>query len=126
MKRLVTTAKVKIMADSLVLCAVALFALPAHAYAATMPPEVLAAIQKNYPDGLPRYLTPEEQQWLQEQRALGVLEVAPLAATAPPTGVVFTPPEYDPVYGVLVSWEPGSYLPLLTDFIVGVTKCLSE
>jgi len=38
------------------------------------------------------------------------------------TGVRWAPGEYEAVYGPIVAWEPGSYLPLLTDFVVGVTN----
>ena len=122
MKRLLTTAKAKTVVNLLVLCALAVFALPANSYAATMPHEVLEAIKTNYPDGLPRYLTPEEQQWLAEHPEIEALEapaVGPLAA--PPAGTVHAPAEYEPVYGILVAWEPGSYTALLRDLVVGVT-----
>ena len=122
MKRLLTTAKVKAIVHLLTLCAMAVFALPANTYAATMPPEVLKAIEANYPDGLPRYLTPEEKQWLQEHPEIEALEapaVGPLAA--PPAGtVVHAPAEYEPLQGVLVAWE--GYTPLLTSFVVEVSQ----
>ena len=59
-----TSAKVKTTIHTLVLCALAVFTFPVVTYAATMPSEVLAAIEANYPDGLPAYMTPEEKQWL--------------------------------------------------------------
>ncbi len=119
MKELLTT---KLRSGLLVLCALtAVFASTAQVYAATMPHEVLEAIKANYPDGLPRYLTPEEQQWLQEHPEIEALEapaVGPLAA--PPAGTVHAPAEYEPLQGVLVAWE--GYTPLLTSFVVEVSQ----
>ena len=121
MKNLPTTAKVKAMVALLALCALVVFALTVNTYAATIPPEVLAEIEANYPEGLPRYTTPEEQQWMNEQAALGILEVEPLALTSPPTGNIWTPGEYEQLDGVLIAWE-GGYPSLLTQFAVEVSQ----
>ena len=125
MKRSLTTQiKTKTIVNLLVLCAAAVFALSAYTYADTMPPEVLKAIEANYPNGLPRYTTPEEQQWLAEHPEPAPPEVikregeVPLAA--PPAGTVHAPAEYEPLQGVLVAWE--SYTPLLTSFVVEVSQ----
>jgi len=117
--------KAKTMVALLALCALAVLAMPITAFAKmpVMPPDVLESIAENYPNGLPSYMTPEEQQWLDEQeemRALGLLEVEPLAATPPPTGTVWTPAEYEQLDGVLVAWE--GYTSLLEEFIVEVSQ----
>ncbi len=114
------TAKVKAMVGLFALCALVVLSLPVATHAGTVPPEVLAGIVDDEPNPLPRYATPEEEQWLQEQGLMQALEtVAPLGAqTAAPSGVVWTPGEYEACHGVLVRW--GSYNSLLTEFIVGV------
>jgi len=122
MKQSLTKTKVSTIVSLLAFCAVVVFALPPDAYAAEMPPELLEAIEQNYPDGLPRYMTPEEQQWLDQQEEIEVLEAPEYGPLAAPTGTVWTPGEYEALYGPLVAWEPGSYLSLLTDFVVGVTN----
>ncbi|MDD5011171.1 MAG: agmatine deiminase family protein, partial [Phycisphaerae bacterium] len=109
MKRLLTIAKAKTVVNLMVLFAVVLFALPVNASAATRA-ELQAVLEANYPDGLPRYMTPEEQQWLDQQEALGLtVETAAGAQTPQPTGATWTPGEYEPLAGILVRWTTGSY-----------------
>ncbi|MFA7485304.1 MAG: agmatine deiminase family protein, partial [Phycisphaerae bacterium] len=86
--------------------------------AAKMPPELIEQIQAKYPDGLPRYMTPEEQQWLDKQadirsadtlrvESLGESElmyILPDGATEPPAGAIWAPPEYSSLQGILVRW----------------------
>jgi len=76
-----------------------------------VPQEVLDRIVDDRPDSLPRSMTPAE--------AL-IPQVQPdrLRAT-PPTGVVFTPPEYALNEGMLIVW--GHYNSILTAMTVAVT-----
>ncbi|MDD5328328.1 MAG: agmatine deiminase family protein, partial [Phycisphaerae bacterium] len=136
MKRFSATAKVRTTVGLLALYALLIFASAAQVYAATMPPDVLAAIEANYPNGLPRYITPEEQQWLDEQAAIEALKaptmeplaegeieplyVTPPGATAPPSGATWTPGEYENLAGVLITWK--QYTPLLTAFAAEVSQ----
>jgi len=110
MKRLLTTAKAKTIINLLVLCAAMVLALPFNTQAANnnMPPEVLAAIEANYPDGMPRYITPEELQWLAQQEALGITFETAAAATPQPTTATWSPGEYESLEGILVRWTTGT------------------
>ncbi len=119
MKQLLTTAKV--MVSLLCFCALVVSSVPVDAYAGTVPADYLASIVDDEPNPLPRYATQEEEQLLQEKVLLQALEgVEALGAqTAPPSGAVWTPAEYELLDGVLVRW--GSYNSLLTEFIVGVS-----
>jgi len=128
MKRFLATVKVETIISLLAFCALAVFVLPANTYAATMPPDLLEEIAANYPNGLPRYMTPEEQQWLDQQAAIEALE-APAEALAEeeeirllaaPSGTIWTPAEYEQIDGVLIAWE--GYTSLLTEFAVEVSQ----
>ena len=71
---------------------------------ATTLAELQATLKANYPDGLPRYMTPEEQQYLNEQKAIELLQAPLMAPQAAPQagpltqlpGTVYTPAEYEP------------------------------
>ena len=83
-----------------------------------------AGIMDENPNPVPHYPTQEDKEYIRqinEQRKMQVFEsMAPHIAA--PIGPVWAPGEYEAVYGPLVAWEPGSYLSLLTEFIVGVTN----
>ncbi len=83
--------------------------------AKTVPQDVLDRIVDNDPNPLPKYLTPAER--LIPRKTRTALEV--LQTTAPPTGTVHTPAEYELNEGLLISW--GSYNDVLTAMTVGVT-----
>jgi len=77
------------------------------------PPEAADCDPYHEPQTLPRYLTPEE-------RLLPFPTVPPeVLRGGPPTGVVYCPPEYAPMAGLLIAWE--GYPQVLTDLTVGVT-----
>lgn len=83
-----------------------------------------ADILDENPNPLPHYATQKDKKYvrqLHEKRRMQVLESMRLYMT-PPIGDVWAPGEYDAVYGALVAWEPGSFLSLLTEFIVGITN----
>ena len=126
MKKLVETekAKAKTVVHLLVLCAVAVFILPAAAQASGLvDQDYLDSIVDTNPNPVPHGATPKDEAYIRqlaEQRAMlptGV-EMAILAA---PSGAIWTPGEYEACLGSLVAWEPGSYLALLTEFVVGMT-----
>ena len=123
MKRFLTTAKVKTMVHLLALCALMVFASAAQVHAGYyMPPDLVEQVKANYPDGLPAYMTPEEQQWLDEQAgAIQPMFVQPPAATMPPTGATWAPGEYEPSAGVLIRWT-STYSTLLSTFVAHATK----
>ncbi len=77
-----------------------------------VPREYLAGIVDDDPNPLPRNLTEAER-----GLPLGV----PVSPTkmAPPTGEVWTPPEYADNQGLLIRW--GSYNSVLTEMTVGIT-----
>ncbi len=77
-----------------------------------VPREYLAAIVDDDPNPLPRNLTDAER-----GQPLGV-PVSP-AEMAPPTGQVWTPPEYADNQGLLIRW--GSFNDVLTTMTVGIT-----
>lgn len=74
---------------------------------------------------LPRYATPEEQKILQERRLLRALEPRKVAPRVAPSGMVWTPGDYEPLDGVLLAWEP-FFQSLLTEFIVGLSDPNSD
>jgi len=121
MKRFLTTAKVKTTVGLLALCALAVLAMPVTAFAKmpVMPPDVLESIAENYPNGLPAYMTPEEQQWLDEQEGIEPLAEGEIVPLQQPSGTIWTPGEYEQLEGVLVSWQ--THTSILTDFIVEFT-----
>ena len=96
--------------------------LSAQTYSATIPPDVLEAIEANYPNGLPKYITPEEQQWLDEHPEIASIKTTSIGSeiTAAPSGVVWTPGEYEELDGVLIAWE--GYTAILTEFAVEVSQ----
>jgi len=54
-------------------------------------------------------MTPEEQQWLDQQEGLiEPLSIQPPGGTMPPTGATWTPGEYEPLAGILVRWTTGT------------------
>jgi agmatine/peptidylarginine deiminase len=64
-----------------------------------------------YPNGLPAYMTPEEQ----------LLPLPPVVTDrAPPSGVIYTPPEYAPCDGLFMSWQ--AYTNILTQMTVFATN----
>jgi len=74
--------------------------------------EDLATIVDDDPNPLPRGMTEAE-------RALPLPAPAPLTELAPPTGAVWTPPEYAHNQGLLIRW--GSFNSTLTEMAVGIT-----
>ena len=69
---------------------------------------------ERYPDGLPKYLTPEE-------RLLPIDGPTREAFTlrAPPTGTIHCPAEYEPQEGLFIAWE--GYTSVLQAMAVGIT-----
>ncbi|MCJ7729771.1 MAG: agmatine deiminase family protein, partial [Sedimentisphaerales bacterium] len=120
MKRFLTTAKVKTMVHLLTLCSLIVFASAAQVHAYYMPPELVEELQSKYPEGLPRYMTPEEQQWLDQ--LIVPLGIQPPGATMPPTGATWTPAEYEPLAGVLVRWTSGTTYDCLPPFVAEVSQ----
>ncbi len=82
---------------------------------AQQPEDPLAAIAEKYPDGLPKYLTPEERDLPIPRPSLddGV-------PRSPPTGSVYCPPEYAPCAGLFMAWE--GYTTILTTMTVNITN----
>ena len=114
-----TLKEAKTLITAMVFCFLVVFISAANTQADFMPPDLAEELQAKYPDGLPHYMTPEEQQWLDQQAAtapmsmmqsldVGTLYVQPPGASAPPTGVVWAPGEYEPLDGILVRWTTGS------------------
>lgn len=64
---------------------------------------------EKYPDGLPRYLAPEEE---------GLPLPLPTRGS-PPAGVIRCPAEYEPAQGLLIAWE--GYTNILTEMTVAIT-----
>jgi len=110
----------KLVSGLLCLGSLTFFFSPGSA-AGDMPAGLLDEIAQKYPNGLPRYMTPEEQEWLDEQGGIEALSAAEIGLLAAPAGLIWSPGEYEPVYGPLIAWEPSSYRTLLTNFIIGVT-----
>jgi agmatine/peptidylarginine deiminase len=77
-----------------------------------VPREYLERIADDDPDPLPRNLTEAE-------RALPLPLPSPWLELAPPTGTVWTPPEYAANQGLLIRW--GSFNAVLTEMVVGIT-----
>jgi agmatine/peptidylarginine deiminase len=72
--------------------------------------DIQAQLAEKYPDGLPAYLTPEER----------LLPLPPVVRDrTPPTGTVYTPPEYAPCDGLFIAWE--GYTNILTQMTVYAT-----
>ena len=86
------------------------------AVAQAEPPDLGDALRSEYPDGLPRYETPEEQQLPY------LLPPAPaFGFRAPPGGLVRCPAEYEPQEGLFIAWE--SYqTTVLKDLAVMITN----
>jgi len=82
---------------------------------AQQPQDPLAAIAEKYPEGLPKYLTPEERNLPIPRPSLddGV-------PRSPPTGAIYCPPEYAPCAGLFMSWE--AYTSILTTMTVNITN----
>ena len=122
MKRSLETAKAKTktVVNLLVLCAVAVFILFSMAQASGLvDQDYLDSIVDTNPNPVPHWATPEDKayiQGLQEERAM-----LPMAIAAAPTGTVWAPGEYEACMGALAAWEPGAFLALLTEFVVGLT-----
>lgn len=97
-----------------ILCAVAAWLCSGAALAAPTP-DVIDRIAANYPDGLPRYMTPEEQLLPFQGPTRAEYDLR-----SPPTGQqIYCPPEYAPQDGMFIAWE--TEYNLLTDLTVGVT-----
>jgi agmatine/peptidylarginine deiminase len=77
-----------------------------------VPREYLATIVDDNPNPLPRGLDESE-------RGLPLPSPAPWVELEPPTGEVWTPPEYAANEGLLISW--GWYTTVLTELAVGIT-----
>ncbi|MBT4529682.1 MAG: hypothetical protein HOC27_00615, partial [Phycisphaerae bacterium] len=56
----------------------------------------------SYPEGanIPKYLTKEEQRYIYHNPI-----AAPRSVTAPPSGPIHCVAEYEPMDGILLSWE---------------------
>ena len=74
-----------------------------------VPDDVLARIQEEHPNPLPRYMTPDERD----------LPLPLPSRDAPPSGVIHCPAEYEPCQGLFISWQ--GYTTILTQLAVGVT-----
>lgn len=97
------------------LCGLAAFTLctAATAQTARLPdPAFLATLRDEPGPALPRNLTPAE-------RLLPALAL-PRLPSAAPDGVIFTPPEYAPNEGLLISWV-GQHTALLTSMVTAIT-----
>jgi len=77
-----------------------------------VPRQYLATIVDDDPDPLPRGMTDAE-------RGLPLPQPDPWSELAPPTGAVWTPPEYAHNEGLLIRW--GSFNSALTEMTVGIT-----
>jgi agmatine deiminase len=76
-----------------------------------LPPAVRAQLAQKYPNGLPAYMTPEEQ----------LLPLGPVVRDlTPPSGEIYTPPEYAPCDGLFMAWH--SYTNILTQMTVYATN----
>ncbi|HVP13207.1 MAG TPA: hypothetical protein VMV94_18680, partial [Phycisphaerae bacterium] len=83
--------------------------------AAAAPPQSdIEQIKAKYPDGLPRYMTPEEAQLPLRRPTLEDYE-----QRTPPSGTIYCPPEYAPCAGLFFAWE--GYTSILTTLIVDIT-----
>ncbi|HVP11129.1 MAG TPA: agmatine deiminase family protein [Phycisphaerae bacterium] len=82
--------------------------------AAAPPQNDIEQIKAKYPDGLPRYMTPEEAQLPFRRPTLEDYD-----QRTPPSGTVYTPPEYAPCAGLFFAWE--GYTSILTTLIVDIT-----
>ena len=76
-----------------------------------VPPAVPAPVAHDKDHPLPAYMTPEERLLPLPQPPQGVL--------TPPTGIVHTPAEYEPMDGLFISWQ--GYTDILTQLAVGIT-----
>jgi agmatine/peptidylarginine deiminase len=101
-----------------------LIGLPTPEATHSADPANYAGIEDDDPNPLPAYASPEDRQLLDElleARALQAQTLDALDALAgPPSGVLWTPAEYEEMAGVLVRW--GSYNSLLTEFVVEVSQ----
>ncbi len=76
-----------------------------------LPADIQAQLANKYPQGLPAYMTPEEQ----------LLPLPPAQrGLTPPSGTIYTPPEYAPCDGIFMSWQ--SYTNILTQMTVLITN----
>ncbi len=73
-----------------------------------------AADPTQYPDGLPKYLTPEERLLPIDRPTRDAF-----ALRAPPTGTIRCPAEYEPQEGLFIAWE--GYTSVLQAMAVGIT-----
>ena len=106
----------------LALFAMAAFILPGAAQASGLvDQDYLNSIVDTNPNPVPHWATPEDEAYIQQLQEGGVIQPLGVEVEEPPSGTILTPAEYDAVLGPLVAWEPGSYLSLLTEFVVGVT-----
>lgn len=87
---------------------------PAVDVLAAPSPEVLARIQDDDPNPLPKHLTEAEKRLPLQGPTRG-----DFLQRTPPLGEVHCPAEYEPSQGLLMRW--GSYNSVLTELIVGLT-----
>jgi agmatine deiminase len=91
------------------------FVLASAWQAVASPPQSdIDQIKARYPNGLPRYMTPEEAQLPLRRPTL-----EEYGQRTPPAGTVYCPPEYAPCAGLFISWQ--GYTTILTSLAVGVT-----
>ena len=76
--------------------------------------EVRAEDRAQYPNGLPKYLTPKERLLPIDGPTREAFDLR-----SPPTGTVYCPSEYDPQEGLLIAWE--GYTSVLQAMAVGIT-----
>jgi len=122
MKELLTSTKVKTLVSLIGLCAMALFILPSAAQASGLvDQDYLDSIVDTNPNPVPHGPTPEDEAYIQQLAEQRAMQPKAMGIEAAPTGTIWTPGEYEACLGPLIAWEPGSYLSLLTEFVVGVT-----
>jgi agmatine/peptidylarginine deiminase len=106
----------------LALFAMAAFIMPSVTQASRLVnQDYLDSIVDTNPNPVPHWATPEDEAYIQQLQEGGVIKPLGVEVEEPPSGTIWTPAEYNSVLGPLVAWEPGSYLSLLTEFVVGVT-----
>ncbi len=83
-------------------------------FAEAVPPADTDKPVDKYPNGLPKYMTPEEEGLPIDRPTRGDHE-----SREPPTGSIYCPPEYDPCEGLFFAWH--SYTGLITEMVVPMT-----
>ncbi|MBN2562624.1 MAG: agmatine deiminase family protein [Phycisphaerae bacterium] len=82
--------------------------------AASVPAESRDRTVDAYPNGLPKYMTPEERRIPWDRPTPEDFD-----SRSPPTGEVHCAAEYEPMAGLLIAWE--GYSSVLTAMAVGIT-----